>query len=247
MVGRHRHGHFNLMDFPLRPRPTVEPDPAIFHEIFMLQRINGRLNGIPTNLVGSVWVGKITGGINLVRLDFFNNIGYNFNIFSPNFIFFDSTSFIKRHVQKMYVCFWNTHKTASGLGFASPNNPLYVPDCFRIYIRHFFIFQKMLGFAINFIRFQIINSKLIIVVNHKINESNGLIIGNRNITRRLVSHVYVMTLVFEPLESPTHRNNIIVGMWAKNQATLAGRQCSFGAVGIVGIWLTAGPARNGML
>ena len=65
----------------------------------------------------AVRVGKVAGGVYLVRLYLLNQVGHQRIVVFAQRLFLHQTRFIKRHIQKVQVFHGDAHKTAGGLGF----------------------------------------------------------------------------------------------------------------------------------
>ena len=64
------HGHIHFLDFPFHPRAAVPPRVALLKPIIPVHNVIGAQDGVKANPVRAVRVGKVAGGINLVRFDF---------------------------------------------------------------------------------------------------------------------------------------------------------------------------------
>ena len=86
-------------------------------------------------------------------------------------------------------------------------------DITVVEIAHFLVLQELLDLLI-FLTYHpvfIIAEELVETID-EVHEAHHLLISHGDISRCLVCHVHIMSLLFEASECATHRDNIIVGM-----------------------------------
>ena len=63
-------GHFNLVDGPFLPGAAVEPDFAVAVPVVIADLVAGEDDGFEADAMCAVWIGEVTGGVDLVWLKF---------------------------------------------------------------------------------------------------------------------------------------------------------------------------------
>jgi hypothetical protein len=150
-------------------------------------------------------------------------------------------------LRKVHVFFLHAAEPAGRRGFPFPDQPLDV-----LYHRNVFFAQLFPPEEVHHVLVQrggLVAAETVFFgeVEHKIREAAGIVVEHGNVAGSLVGHVHVVALVHEAQQRAAHRDHVVVGVGAEDDRTFAGRQGSFGAVGVVGVGLAAGPAGNGVL
>ena len=81
----------------------------------------------------------------------------------------------------------------------------------------------------------------------EVHKTAYLFIAYSNVTRCLVSHVYIVMLLHQSSNGSTHRNHIVVGVGREYNHTLGVGLCALGTGAIIYIGFAAGPTSNGVL
>ena len=81
----------------------------------------------------------------------------------------------------------------------------------------------------------------------KAHEASYFFVVYSDVSAGLISHMHVMLLLDESADSASHRDDIIIGMRRKDDDAFGVWHGTLWAGGVVGVWLTAGPSRNGVL
>jgi hypothetical protein len=84
-------------------------------------------------------------------------------------------------------------------------------------------------------------------IHNEFCETKRFVVGNGNISRRLIGDMDFMPLVVKALEGSTHGNNVVVRVRTKNDYFLFGGEGTFRSMCIIGIRFSAGPTSNRML
>ena len=81
----------------------------------------------------------------------------------------------------------------------------------------------------------------------EVHEACHLLIANSNVSAGFVGDMHVVALLYESSNGATHGDDIVVGVWGEDDDLLGERLCTLRTIGVVGIGLATGPARDGVL
>src|ERR1043165_9433756 len=126
LVRAHRNSHFNLFDIPFLPCTLVQPQPAVIDPFFTgsfdtFQRFQYH---IETNDMRTMWIGKISRAVYLLRFYFSQQLHSDLNILFTHRLFLDGTCLIKRKVLKMDILFLYSYISAGSSFFTTPDQAL---------------------------------------------------------------------------------------------------------------------------
>ena len=247
---RHRNAHFDVFDFPLGPRAAIHPDTAVFQPLraSLLLFVDGGENGVGTFAVSSVRVGQVASHINLMRLHFVDEFLNNDDILLRHRQFLDFSALVERQVEEMDAAERNFVVDAGRASLSATNQTLDVQDVARVEVAFFFLREEFLDFSIFFVENIVFSfAENLMETLDKQQEARNFLVADGNVSTRFVSHVNFVTLRDESLNRSTHRNHVVVGVRREHDNALRERRCSLRTMGVVGIRLTAWPARNRML
>ena len=111
LVRRKGNRHLDILDRPFAPCSSVQPYPAVFHELLAFQFGNDREQQVEADLLRTVRIGQVAGGEYLVRFYLLDHFLHNSHILLAYGLFFHRTRFVERQIQEMDVQIVQAHKT----------------------------------------------------------------------------------------------------------------------------------------
>ena len=77
--------------------------------------------------------------------------------------------------------------------------------------------------------------------------ADHLLITHGDIARGLVGYMHIVPLHHQAAEGTSHRDHIVIGVWAKNKHPLLSRQGTLRPIRVIGIGLAPWPTGDGVL
>ena len=181
-------------------------------------------------------------------INFFDYGFYDVNIRASEVAFFDCASFVEWEVEEVYVFRAYAHKAACSFGFATAEKTFehaYV-ECVDVVFAFFFEeeFANFVVFSDNCFVFRV---EHIGETFDECDETDDFVVANGNVARCFVANVNFVTLVDEAFESAAHRDYVVVGVRREYDDAFREWVCTFGTVGVVGIWFSSRPSGDGVL
>ena len=195
----------------------------------------------------AVRVGKVACYEHLIRVNIKDNLFHNIHIPLAEVAFFDSACLIERQVQKMNMVGRQPHVAAGGSGFSAADKGFQVEYLACVLVAGFLLGEKTRIFLI--LAFYKVASRGVQLFEtaDEIHKTDYLVVAYCDAPAGLVGDMYVMPLFDQAGKRAAHRDDIVVGVRRENKHVLGVGIGSLGTVGIVGIGLSAGPTRDGML
>ena len=153
----------------------------------------------------AVRIGQIAGHINLMRFHFGNQITHDLDICLGHRKFFDLSRLIKRQIKEMYMVERNLIESARRTRLATTNQPFDRANIGRINVALFLFSKVFLDFLIFlFDHFVFVFIENLIETVDEMHKTRYLFVSHSNITRGLVSHVHVVTLLYQSAQCTAH-------------------------------------------
>src|SRR5699024_4727156 len=241
------YGHLNFVNIPLLPGTAVHPDLAVLEPLIALAFFKGQEDGFQAYPMGAMRIGQVTGGIYLMRLHLAQQVNGQVDIGLGKRLLFNSSDFIKGHIQEVQPFFGDAAIASRCFGFAPADESFDVFNLIGIGFGRFFLTDKILNIGQPLIGFFSFQLKHAVIVGHKIHKPDDIFIKNGNISGCLIGYMYFMSVINQPDERAAHRDDIIIGMRTKDQRPFREGVGALRSVAVVSIRLAAGPARDGVL
>ena len=193
-------------------------------------------------------VGKVAGNEYLVRFHFAQQVAYDFYVSFRQRTFLDAACFVEGQVEEVAVIQRYIVVSTCRACFTAANQTFDGQDIARINIAVFFLFQELADFCI------FINDHLIFAVIENLvetidemHEADYFFITYGNVAGSFVSYVHIMFLLYQAADGATHRNHVVVRMRREYNDPFRIRLRTFGTISVVSVWLSTGPAGDGVL
>src|SRR6056297_3766065 len=115
----------------------------------------------------------------------------------------------------MNLLVWKATESSAGSGFPATDQALGRSNGGKIHLGRL-LFMKggdgILQFGFNFLLHLATLTFKLVVFAHELQEAKGIVIVDGDISRRLISHVYFVSLLNQSKKSTTHRDDIIIGV-----------------------------------
>ena len=212
---------------------------ALGAPVVILGDIEGLEDCLHTGAVCAVWVGKVASGVYLVRTHLTEQLDDDVDILRGEGTLLDAARLVKWQVEEVGVGVGvETEGAHRSTRLGTTDGTLDIEEFTRLGLTTLLGSDDIAHLAKGVAKAQLLR-RIDILEHH--------IVVNGNITRCLVCHMHIVTLIHEADEGTTHRDNIVVGVRREDNHTLRVWQRWRRARRVVDIRLTTGPTRNGML
>src|SRR5690606_30516925 len=120
----------------------------------------------------------------------------------------------KRHIQEMSFIIGDSDIATTCFCFSSSYQAFDIPHKRWVYIAWFLVFYRFDYFLIYLFSFCITAIIGIAKITKKVRKTNHIFIKYSNVSRGLVGHMHIMTLIYKSYKCATHRNYVIIRVWA---------------------------------
>ena len=195
-----------------------------------------------------MWVGQIACNVYLVWLNAVDKLANHLHIGLAHGQFFNLTRLVERQVEEVNTLQRYIVIRRSGARFTTTDKTFNGKNVARIADTVFLLFEESLYFFVLLLdnRVWVATENLVKAID-EVHKANHFFIANSDVTRRLVSHMHLMTLFNQSAKRSTHRDNIVVGVRREDNHTLRIGCCTFRTIGIIGIRLATRPSCDGVL
>ena len=108
---------------PLLPGTPVEPEPAVFHPLFIFELGKGHHDGIEAHAMCAVRVCQIAGSKYLMGLDGRHQLHNQPHILLPEGLFAHRARLVEGHIEKMYLIVRQAAESGAAASFAAADEP----------------------------------------------------------------------------------------------------------------------------
>ena len=204
---RHRHTHLDVFDFPFSPCTTVHPYAAVVEPLCsgLFLKVDGSHDSVGTLAVSAVWVGKVAGNVNLVRLNLLQKFAYNLHIGLSHRQLFNLARLVERQVKEVTAVERNAVVGAGCACFTTANESLDGAYLRNIHVRRLLLSKELLDFIVHLGDDLVLAvAENLVVAIDEVHETCHFLIADSDVSGCLVGDVYLVVLLYQAADGAAH-------------------------------------------
>ena len=215
-----RHRHFDMVDFPLCPRAAIHPYAAVFHPWLIDEFIDSGEHCIGAHTVCAVRVGEVACHEYLVRLHITDKFLHDIHVAASEVSLLDRTGLIERQLAEVNVFGLDADIVACCSSLALADFPFQVAHGLNVDVTGVLLVDKAVYFVAQAAILVGVDTEAVAYTVHEHHIAHHILVAHSDVARCLVSHMHIVVLIHESLQSAAHRDYVVVGVRTEHNHTL---------------------------